>query len=81
MANLTGLPVLYGLDPMDVSTIQVHPLGAVGFDSFGRRYPMHRQSSSLVKAIFCKAQHGMFNIPIWQYRPQQRLMPQQWKSR
>ena len=38
MANLTGLPVLYGLDPMDVSTIQVHPLGAVGFDSFGRRY-------------------------------------------
>ena len=38
MATLTGLPALYGIDPMDVSTIQAHSLGAVGFDSFGRRY-------------------------------------------
>lgn len=38
MSKLTGLPTLYGLDPMDVSTVQNHPLGAVGFDSFGRKY-------------------------------------------
>ena len=38
MARLTGLPVLYGIDPMDSATPQVHPLGAIGYDAYGRKY-------------------------------------------
>ncbi|HLA22262.1 MAG TPA: hypothetical protein VJZ17_02325, partial [Nitrosopumilaceae archaeon] len=38
MSTLTGLPVLYGIDPFDTKTGQDHPLGAIGYDSFSRKY-------------------------------------------
>ena len=38
MSKLTGLPILYGIDTLDSSTLQSHPLGAIGYDAFGRKY-------------------------------------------
>jgi hypothetical protein len=36
--KLTGLPVIYDIDPFATSAIQMHPFGAVGYDGLGRRY-------------------------------------------
>lgn len=38
MAKLTGLPAIYGIDPMDTKTTQDHGLGIIGYDGHGRRY-------------------------------------------
>lgn len=38
MANLRGLPELFGIDTFDTSTIQAHQLGTVGYDQLFRRY-------------------------------------------
>ena len=38
MSRLRGLPAIYGLDALDVSTVQQHQLGTVGYDALFRRY-------------------------------------------
>ncbi len=38
MSYLRGLPAVYGIDAMDVSTVQQHQLGTVGYDALFRRY-------------------------------------------
>ena len=38
MSYLRGLPSVYGVDAMDVSTVQQHQLGTVGYDALFRRY-------------------------------------------
>lgn len=36
--RLTGLPVVYDIDPLSSSTTQNHPYGALGYDKLGRTY-------------------------------------------
>lgn len=38
MSYLRGLPSVYGIDSFDVSTVQQHQLGTVGYDALFRRY-------------------------------------------
>ena len=45
---LSGIPVIYGIDPYNESTIQDHNLGAIGYDADGRKFKYAKFGAVLV---------------------------------
>src|SRR3990167_10052196 len=47
---LTGLPVIYGIDPYESEVSASHTLGAIGFDADGRkfRYAKNNATNAMV---------------------------------
>jgi hypothetical protein len=52
---LTGIPVIYGIDPYTQSSIQEHNLGAVGFSSDGRKFRYVKFGGTLIAGNLLQA--------------------------
>jgi len=55
MSRLSGIPVVYGIDPYNEGTIQEHNLGAIGYDADGRKFKYAKFGAGLTAGNLLQA--------------------------